>query len=87
MSSLGKGVTIWLILDNATGHNRLTQETTPPKRAWRKQLIIDWLDRHDLPSSDKMTKAELLELAFDNLPPKRYVVDEVAARHNVQILR
>jgi hypothetical protein len=59
----------------------------PPKRSWRKQLIIDWLDRHDLPFSNNMTKAELLELAFDNLPPKRYVVDEVAARHNVQIVR
>ena len=59
----------------------------PPKRSWRKQLIIDWLDRHDLPFSNNMTKAELLELALDNLPPKSYVVDEVAARHNVQILR
>ena len=87
MSSLGQTATIWLILDNATWHNRLTEKTTPSKRAWRKQLIIDWLDRHDLPFSDKMTKAELLELAFDNLPPRRYVVDEVAARHNVQILR
>ena len=78
---------MWLILDNATWHNRLTEETMPPKRSWRKQLIIDWLHRHDLRFSENMTKAELLELAFDNLPPKRYVVDEVAARHNVQILR
>lgn len=87
MFSLGTGATTWLVLDNATWHNRLTEETMPPKRSWRKQLIIDWLDRHDLLFSDNMTKAELLELAFDNLPPKRYVVDEVAARHNVQILR
>lgn len=87
MFSLGKGATTWLVLDNATWHNRLTEETKPPKRSWRKQLIIDWLDRHDLPFSNNMTKAELLEVAFDNLPPKRYVVDEVAARHDVKILR
>jgi len=86
-SFLGKGATVTLILDNATWHNRLTEEKMPPKRLWKKQMIINWLDKHDLPFSDNMTKAELLELAFDNLPPKRYVVDEVAAKHDVQILR
>ena len=86
-SFLGKDARVSLILDNATWHNRLTEETTPPKRSWKKQVIINWLDRHDLPFSENMTKAELLEVALDNLPPKRYIVDEVAAKHNVQILR
>ena len=84
---LGKDATVTLILDNATWHNRLTEETMPPKRSWKKQLIINWLDKHDLPFTDNMKKAELLEVAFDNLPSKRYVVDEVAAKHDVQILR
>ncbi|CAF1609520.1 unnamed protein product, partial [Didymodactylos carnosus] len=84
---LGKDATVTLILDNATWHNRLTEETMPPKRSWKKQLIINWLDKHDLPFTDNMTKAELLEVAFDNLPSKRYVVDEVAAKNDVQILR
>jgi hypothetical protein len=84
---LGKDAIVTLILDNATWHNRLTEETMPPKRSWKKQLIINWLDKHDLPFTDNMTKAELVEVAFDNLPSKRYVVDEVAAKNDVQILR
>ena len=84
---LGKDAKVSLILDNAAWHNRLTEETTPPKRSWKKQMIINWLGRHDLSFSESMTKAELLEVALDNLPPNRYIVDEVAAKHNVQILR
>jgi hypothetical protein len=84
---LGKDATVNLILDNATWHNRLTEETMPPKRSWKKQLIMNWLDKHDLPFTDNMTKAELFQVAFNNLPSKRYVVGEVAAKHDVQILR
>lgn len=78
---------IVLIIDNATWHNQLTEDTTPPKRAWRKELIIQWLINHKISVPIKATKAELLLLAFDNLPPKRYVVDEVAKKYNVGILR
>ncbi len=35
----------------------------------------------------KATKAELFVLALDNLPPKRYVIDEVAKKYDVNILR
>lgn len=59
----------------------------PPKRSWKKQLIVNWLDKQELPFTNSMTKAELLEIAFDNLPLKRYIVDEVAAKNDVQILR
>jgi transposase len=58
-----------------------------PKRAWRKKLIIEWLKRHYVSVPTKTTKVELLELAFDNLPRKRYVVDEVAANHDIDIIR
>ncbi|CAF4085892.1 unnamed protein product [Rotaria sp. Silwood2] len=84
---LGPDVKIVLIIDNATWHNQLTEETTPPKRAWRKELIVQWLVNHKISVPVKATKAELLVLAFDNLPPKRYVVDEVAKKYNVHILR
>jgi len=76
-----------MVLDNATWHNQLTEETKPPKRSWRKELIVDWLKRHSVSVPIKATKAELLELCFDNLPAKRYVVDEVAGKHNINILR
>ena len=35
----------------------------------------------------KATKAVLLQLAFANLPEKRYVVDEVAMEYDINILR
>lgn len=59
----------------------------PPKRSWRKELISDWLRHRRVPIPTKATKAVLLELAFANLPEKRYVVDEAAATYNVDILR
>ena len=76
-----------LVLDNATWHNRLTEDTTPPKRSWRKELITDWLKRHSISIPIKATKAILLQLAFANLPEKRYVVDEAAMAYNINILR
>ncbi len=38
------------------------------------------------PGNFKATKAELLVLALDNLPPKRYVIDEAAKKYNVNTL-
>ena len=76
-----------LVLDNATWHNRLTEDTMPPKRSWRKEPIRDWLRRHRITLPEKATKAVLLELAFDNLPEKRYIVDEAAAAYDINILR
>ena len=35
----------------------------------------------------KTTKAELLTLTFENLPPKRYVIDEIVRKYNIDILR
>jgi len=59
----------------------------PAKRSWRKEMIIEWLKRHSVSVPVKATKAEPLELVFDNLPEKRYVVDEAAAKYNIKILR
>ncbi len=59
----------------------------PPKRSWRKELISDWLKHHRVSIPAKATKAVLLQLAFANLPEKRYVVDEAAAAYNIDILR
>jgi len=84
---VGKGAKILLVLDNAPWHNRLTEDTMPPKRSWRKELISDWLRRHRISIPTKATKAVLLQLAFANLPEKRYVVDETAAAYNISILR
>ena len=84
---LGQYVKIVLIIDNATWHNRLTESTILPKRAWRKELIVQRLVNHNIMVPVKATKAQLFVLALDNLPPKRYVIDEVAKKYDVDILR
>ncbi|CAF1317437.1 unnamed protein product, partial [Rotaria sp. Silwood1] len=84
---LGKGTKIILVIDNATWHSRLTNDTTPPKRSWRKEAIIRWLKSHNIVVPEKAVKAELLEIALDNLPPKKYEIDEAAKKYNVGILR
>ena len=38
---LGSGNEVMIVLNNATWYNRLTDETTPPKRSWHKELIIE----------------------------------------------
>jgi hypothetical protein len=80
-------VKIVLIIDNATWHNQLTEDTIPPKRAWRKDLVMQWLVNHNIRVPFKATKAELIVLALDNLPPKHYVIDEAAKKYNVDVLR
>ena len=84
---LGPSIKVVIVLDNATWRNRLTDETTPPKRSWRKELIIEWPRRHNVPLPAKATKAELMELAFSNLPEKRYVTDELDAKYSITVLR
>ena len=85
--SVGSSTQVVIVFDNATGHNKLLDETTSPKRSWRKELIIKWLKRHNIPLSVKAAKAELIELTFSNLPEKRYVTDKLVAKYSIAILR
>ncbi|CAF4780937.1 unnamed protein product [Rotaria socialis] len=78
---------ICIIIDNATLHSELTDDTKPAKRAWRKSEIQQWLIRHRIHFDPIMTKAELLELASISRPAKRYKVDEVAKQFDVEIVR
>jgi hypothetical protein len=87
MKILGSLAKISIIIDNATWHNTLTDETKPPKRAWNKQKLIDWLNFHQLTYSNNATKAELLEIAFENALEKQYVVDQAAQIYSVNIIR
>ena len=52
-----------------------------------KSLLVEWLTTRKVKYETFMTKAELLELAFKNLPPREYVVDKIAAEYDIQILR
>ena len=62
---------IAIVIDNATWHNELVDETELPKRLWRKDQLQKWLEEHGIIYDTKLKKAELLEIAPANVPPKR----------------
>jgi diketogulonate reductase-like aldo/keto reductase len=76
-----------MIIDTAPLHNQLTEDTISSERTWRKELIIRWFISHNVIVPVKATKPELIELAFNNLPKKRYVIDEIAKENDVDITR
>ena len=86
-SEHGKNGRIVIIIDNATWHNRLITESQSPTRSWKKSLLVEWLTTEKVKYETFMTKAELLELAFKNLPLREYLVDKIAAKSDIQILR
>ncbi|CAF3985209.1 unnamed protein product, partial [Rotaria sordida] len=81
-----KSRAITIIIDNAPWHREVTDNTKPPLRSWRKQMIADWLHDHDISYAKDISKAELLELAYENLPEKKYKVEEEAKQYQINIL-
>ena len=78
---------IAIIIDNARWHNELVDETKPPKRSWRKDQLQKWLEEHGIIYDTKLKKAELLEIASANVPPKRYKTNIAANVFNVELVR
>ena len=85
--SFGPNRRICIVIDNATWHNELTDETKPPKRSWRKLEVEAWLREHRIEFDVDFKKSELLDRAFNDLPPRKFKVDEVAKKFDVEILR
>ncbi|CAF3860153.1 unnamed protein product [Rotaria sordida] len=83
----GNAPSITIIIDNASWHREGTDDTKPSRRSWRKQMIANWLDDHHILYDNDISKAELLELAYENLPRKKYKVDEEAKMYRINILR
>ncbi len=67
-SNLGKYTKIVFVIDNAPWHNRLTNDTMPPRRSWQKQYVVEWLNAHNINLPVKAVKAELLEIAMKIYP-------------------
>ena len=65
---------IAVVIDNATWHSELTESTKPAKRSMRKNQIIEWLQNHDIEFDPTLKKSELLEIASENKPRKKYKV-------------
>ncbi|CAF4203175.1 unnamed protein product, partial [Rotaria sordida] len=85
-NEFGKYTKIVFVIDNAPWHNRLINDTIPPKGSWRKEYIIQWLNAHSINVPVKAAKAVFLKIVIKNLPEKRYEIDEAAKKYNVDIL-
>lgn len=75
-----------IILDNAKYHNVLVEGFFPNTISSKKQLR-SWLTRNGYAWRDDMFKAELLELCTRLAPVPEYRLDNLAAKHDVSILR
>ncbi len=75
-----------VILDNAKYHNVLADGFFPNTSSSKKQLRY-WLTRNGYAWREDMLKAELLELCTRLAPVPEYRLDNLAAEHDVSILR
>ena len=82
-SEHGRSAKVAPIIDNATWDSKLTSESEPFKRAWTKQSIVDWLTKQNIKFEIHMTRSELIQLAFSQLPPKQYIVN----KYDIEIVR
>ncbi|CAF4548457.1 unnamed protein product, partial [Didymodactylos carnosus] len=83
----GEKERIAISLDNATWHNKLTEESTIPKRSSTKGKIQKWLQDRKINFPQKFVKARLLQLVCTNCPPKEYMSDRIAKKYAVEIIR
>ncbi|CAF1141403.1 unnamed protein product [Rotaria sordida] len=74
-------------IDNATWHNKLTEESIIPKRSSIKGEIQKWLQDRKINCPQKFVKAQLLQLVCTNCPPKEYMSDCIAKKCAVEIIR
>lgn len=75
-----------VVLDNAPYHSRQVEKL--PTVNWKKEDLKKWLVSKNIAFEDDALKVQLVAIAKqhrDNF--KMYVVDELAKRYNIQILR
>ena len=76
-----------IVMDNAPYHSvRLYRR---PNTSWRKQDIVEWLQKKNLAFDEKSVKAELVSLAqqFVDKDENKYVVDDLASKAGHEVLR
>ena len=76
-----------IVMDNAPYHNILTKETKPVTNAMKKDEIIKWMNERKIAFEPESTKPEILQIAKQHTPPKKYVSDEIAAKYGHVVLR
>ena len=76
----------FIILDNAPYHNTLTADTFPQSHS-KKSELQQWLVEWDIPFEEWLLKPALYDLCRQHAPPPRYVIDDLAATFECEILR
>lgn len=80
-----------LVLDQAPYHRKRVETTINPTTSWRKQLIIDFLERNNVPKPlginqfKEWTRPKLLNLARQNRIPTKFVVEDLCEKSGKEI--
>jgi transposase len=75
-----------LVVDQAPYHTSKVKETLKPRSSWRRQEVIDYLNKHDIAFNPKLTVPELRELAKDKGPPEKFAVVELGRQFDVDVI-
>ena len=76
-----------IVLDNASYHNTITEESKSPNMSTKKADMRQWLDAHNVDYQPEWTKAVLYEAIKANKPPKVYRTDVIAEQVGHIVLR
>jgi transposase len=76
-----------IVIDNASYHSVLTDDSRTPTTATKKDDIRLWLRDRRIDFTDDMLKGELLEIVRRNKPRPRYIIDELAMEAGHKVLR
>ncbi|XP_066938309.1 uncharacterized protein [Macrobrachium rosenbergii] len=76
-----------LVIDNAPYHSQLTEGTHCPNTATKRDDLIRWLERHNIPYPPYAKRPELLSLCKENRPPPQYTVDNTIREWGHEVVR
>jgi transposase len=74
-----------VIMDNASYHSALEEKL--PSSSWTKDALSTWLLEKNIPVPQYALKAHLLQLAQENMPKKKYFIDNLLLSKGHQVLR
>ena len=75
-----------IVMDNAPYHSVIKDKA--PTMASKKEEMVEWLKRRNIPLTEDMKKAELMEFVlFDKLKFPVYIVDELAESYGHEVIR
>ncbi|XP_026736219.1 uncharacterized protein LOC113499852 isoform X2 [Trichoplusia ni] len=74
-----------IVMDNAPYHSK--EENKTPNMNNKKQVMVEWLQAHNIEFPDNSTKLELYLIIKQNKLPKNFKIDKLLADHGHEVLR